>query len=102
MVKNLSLKEKIDLFNQEAYNSKNADDTKEKLRNGELGSIILATSSTAGNDKQVTSSAEILNEFKRVSIEESRSKIPVIIGRDIIHGHKTRGGCGHILGLRRE
>lgn len=29
MVKNLSLKEKIDQFNQEAYNSKNADDIKE-------------------------------------------------------------------------
>lgn len=61
----------------------------EKLKNGELGSIILATSSTVGNDKQISSSVDVLNEFEKIAAEQSRSKIPVIIGRDVIHGHRT-------------
>lgn len=31
----------------------------------------------------------MLNEFEKIAAEQSRSKIPVIIGRDVIHGHRT-------------
>lgn len=62
--------------------------TDDDLKAG-LGSIILASSTTAGNDVQSQSRADICNARQRVAIEQSRLGIPVIFGRDVIHGHHT-------------
>ena len=32
---------------------------------------------------------EIVNELQRLAMEESRLGIPLLIGRDVIHGFKT-------------
>ena len=62
---------------------------KNRIRNGSVGSVILAFSSTAGNDAQRDTEVEVYNELQRVAVEESRMGIPVIFGRDVIHGHRT-------------
>jgi len=62
---------------------------KNRVRNGSVGSVILAFSSTAGNDAQRDTEVEVYNELQRVAVEESRMGIPVIFGRDVIHGHRT-------------
>ena len=62
---------------------------KNRIRNGNVGSVILAVSSTAGNDAQRDTEVEVYNELQRVAVEESRMGIPVIFGRDVIHGHRT-------------
>jgi len=62
---------------------------KARVRNGGVGSVILAFSSTAGNDAQRDTEVEVYNELQRVAVEESRMGIPVIFGRDVIHGHRT-------------
>ncbi len=62
---------------------------KNRIRNGNVGSVILAFSSTAGNDAQRDTEVEVYNELQRVAVEESRMGIPVIFGRDVIHGHRT-------------
>ena len=87
----MTLKEKIGQLNQITGPLKieQMDSIKESIRNGEVGSIILASSSTAGNDAQGHVNVELYNELQRVAVEESRTHIPMIYGRDVIHGHRT-------------
>jgi len=47
------------------------------LRNGKVGSVL--------NEVNV----DTANELQRISVEESRLRIPLMIGRDVIHGFKT-------------
>lgn len=49
----------------------------ELVRKGEVGSILNVTDPVA------------LNALQQVAIEESRLGIPLIVGRDVIHGYKT-------------
>ena len=88
----LSLKEKIGQLNQavmpcEDEASKEA--FRQRLRRGEIGSVILATSATAGNDEQKAVIAGMLNDLQKTSVEEGPHGIPLLFGRDIIHGHHT-------------
>ncbi|MEO0424069.1 MAG: glycoside hydrolase family 3 N-terminal domain-containing protein [Pseudomonadota bacterium] len=47
------------------------------LREGRVGSVI--------NEVEV----DIVNEMQRMAVEESRLGVPLLIGRDVIHGFKT-------------
>ena len=49
----------------------------ERLRGGLVGSIL----------NQVN--VDIVNELQRIAVEESRLGIPLLVGRDVIHGFKT-------------
>ena len=62
---------------------------KEEIRKGRVGSVILADTATAGNDEQQKIRLDLLNELQRIAIEESPTEIPLIFGRDVIHGHHT-------------
>lgn len=87
----MTLDEKIGQLNQICFstNPQEAEKIKEKIRNGEVGSLILADSATAGNDPTSSFNRHILDDFQRVAVNESPSKIPIIFGRDVIYGHKT-------------
>lgn len=87
----MTLKEKIGQLNQITgpLREEQIDSIKESVRKGEVGSIILASSSTAGNDEQGHVNVELYNDIQRVAVEESRTHIPMIYGRDVIHGHRT-------------
>lgn len=50
---------------------------KESIRKGEVGSLL-----------NVVGAAQV-NELQKVAVEESRLGIPLIIGRDVIHGFRT-------------
>lgn len=89
IVSRMTLRQKIGQMNQEAYNGENFEVIAEEIRRGELGSVILATSPTAGNDKQHRTSVAVMNEFQKIAEKESPNGIPLIIGRDVIHGHRT-------------
>ncbi len=89
ILEKMTLKEKIGQLHQEPLFLHKADEIKEKIRNGEIGSLIFAASATAGNDEQHKYPKELLNELERIAVEESRLGIPVIFGRDVIHGHNT-------------
>ena len=49
----------------------------EDLRAGRVGSVINVVD------------VEVINELQRIAVEESRLGIPLIVGRDVIHGFKT-------------
>ncbi len=53
------------------------DDLREAIRRGQLGAIL--------NEVHV----DVVNEMQRVAVEESRMGIPLLMGRDVIHGFKT-------------
>lgn len=91
IINNLTLKEKIGQLNQVATLNleKDLDKFKEEIRKGNVGSIILANSATAGIDRQSKIDVSIYNELQRIAVEESPSHIPLIYGRDVIHGHRT-------------
>ncbi len=59
------------------------------VREGNVGTLINATSAYAGNEQQPAVAYENLNRVQKASVEESRLGIPLIFARDVIHGHRT-------------
>lgn len=53
------------------------EELKEAIKDGKVGSIL-----------NLVGAARI-NELQKVAVEQSRLKIPIIIGRDVIHGYRT-------------
>jgi len=78
LVGKMSLEEKIGQMQQISgrYGNLN-DELKGEIKQGNIGSIL--------NEVNV----KTRNEIQRIAIEESRLGIPVIFGRDVIHGFKT-------------
>ena len=91
IISQMTLKEKVGQLVQLSapMDHEGKEKLKNRIRNGSVGSVILAFSSTAGNDAQRDTEVEVYNELQRVAVEESRMGIPVIFGRDVIHGHRT-------------
>ena len=76
LLSRMSLEEKIGQMNQ-ITSSGNLDEMKSLIRAGKVGSIL--------NETEVGR----VNELQKVAVEESKSGIPVLISRDVIHGFKT-------------
>jgi beta-glucosidase len=78
LVARMSLAEKIGQMTQVDASASDAPDRlRESLRNGEIGSIINQVDRTT------------VDELQRVAVEESRLGIPLLVGRDVIHGFRT-------------
>ena len=74
----MTLVEKIGQMSQvEPGHGHAPDNLGERLRAGLIGSVINVVD------------VDILNELQRIATEESRLGIPLLIGRDVIHGFKT-------------
>lgn len=91
LIKRMSLKEKIGQLNMVCSPRPNEDlePMKKRIRNGEIGALILANSATAGNDQQDNVDTALCNQLQKTAIEDSPHGIPLLYGRDVIHGHKT-------------
>lgn len=87
LISEMTLEEKIGQMSQTFMEpGVSPDKICKMIENGEVGSVILAETSVAGNtgDGFETSVAD----FFKAAAKKSRLKIPVILGRDVIHGHK--------------
>ncbi|MEL7449696.1 MAG: beta-glucosidase BglX [Pseudomonadota bacterium] len=74
----MSLEEKIGQMNQVNSDGPSVvDHLRHALQSGRVGSVI--------NEVDVG----LINELQRIAVEESRLGIPLLIGRDVIHGFKT-------------
>jgi len=58
------------------------------LREGKAGSLINASGALTGQGFSDSGSAELSNHFQQLALE-SRLKIPLLFGRDVIHGFRT-------------
>lgn len=92
LLSQMTLEEKIGQMNQAGMPPEEREDTKElyeKLKRGEIGSFIMAATATAGNDDTEIIPDDIFAKLQQKAVNESRLGIPVIFGRDVIHGHHT-------------
>ena len=76
LLSRMTLSEKIGQMNQVSAGGDVANYA-EALRNGQIGSIL--------NEVDPVK----INEFQRICVEESRLGIPLLVGRDVIHGFHT-------------
>jgi len=78
LLSQMTLKEKLGQMSQFSYSKDTISSTlREKLINGEIGSFL--------NVENIT----LKDELQKIVISESRLKIPLIYGRDVIHGFRT-------------
>lgn len=86
----MTLAEKIGQLNQqETPVGGDVEAFKAQIRRGEIGSVLMSVGATAGNDEQGEINIDFYNELQRVAVEESRSGVPILFCRDVIHGHRT-------------
>ncbi|MFW5871449.1 MAG: glycoside hydrolase family 3 N-terminal domain-containing protein [Verrucomicrobiota bacterium] len=60
-----------------------------EIRAGRFGSSLFGSGAWTGNIDDDGSYVHSMNEVQRIAVEESRLGIPLIFGRDVIHGFKT-------------
>lgn len=85
----MTLQEKIGQLNQVKAPLNADEEVFEQIRQGKIGSFIMATTAHAGNDDTALTENLLINKMQRIAVEESRLGIPIIYGRDVIHGHRT-------------
>lgn len=85
----MTVREKIGQLNQVRAEPSEAEAVCQLAREGLVGSRILASTAWAGNETQHVASIEEGNRVQRVAVEESRLGVPILNGRDVIHGHRT-------------
>ena len=74
----MTVTEKVGQMSQRnGADGKLPDDLRSALREGRIGSILNETD------------RDTVNEMQRIAVEESRLGIPLLMGRDVIHGFRT-------------
>ncbi|WP_199421758.1 glycoside hydrolase family 3 N-terminal domain-containing protein [Actinotalea solisilvae] len=61
----------------------------EALRSGAFGTCIVASGAFAGTVRDAGTQAASVNALQRVAVEESRLGVPLLVARDVVHGHRT-------------
>ncbi len=89
LLSRMTLQEKIGQLNQVKAPLKADEAVFEQIRQGKIGSFIMATTAHAGNDDTAITENLLINKMQKIAVEESRLGIPIIYGRDVIHGHRT-------------
>ncbi|MBX3084362.1 MAG: glycoside hydrolase family 3 C-terminal domain-containing protein [Anaerolineae bacterium] len=85
LIYQMTLEEKIGQLNQP---NASPDLNPDLLRQGSIGSLLNASGALTGQGFSDSGNADISNHFQKLALE-SRLKIPLIIGRDVIHGFRT-------------
>lgn len=83
----MTVQEKVDQLHQTA--NLDADRDRDLIGAGGVGSSLFASGATAGNERDAGVRAAAVNACQQVAVEQSRLGIPVLFGRDVIHGHRT-------------
>lgn len=65
------------------------DDDAEQIRAGRISSSLYASGATAGNERDEVVLVGNIDAAQRHAVEGSRLGIPILFGRDVIHGHRT-------------
>lgn len=89
LISEMTLEEKLGQLNQEMTSIERADEVEKRAAEGKIGSCIFAAAAWAGNIEQEDLFIDKVNDIQRAAVEKSRLGIPVINGRDIIHGSRT-------------
>ena len=86
----MTLREKLGQLTQaETATEEHRTELEEQVRRGEVGSVLMSVGATAGNTPQGEIDVAFYNRLQRIAVEESPRGIPLLFGRDVIHGHRT-------------
>ncbi len=85
LLSQMTLEEKVGQLNQMNPDSNFDPDL---LRRGHVGSLLNASGALGGQGFSDSGSAELSNRLQRLALE-ARLKIPLLLGRDVIHGFRT-------------
>jgi beta-glucosidase len=77
LIDEMTIEEKVGQMSQRHAGDGAASRVAKEIRAGNVGSILNVVD------------VETVNELQRVAVEESRLGIPLLVGRDVIHGFKT-------------
>mgnify|MGYP000857963109 CR=1 FL=1 len=80
LLSTMSIEEKIGQTNLRGTSSRAktiSEDLKQSVREGKVGALLNVMKT------------EFVDELQKIAIEESPNKIPLVFGRDVIHGFKT-------------
>lgn len=91
----MTLAEKVGQTHQVANIDPEADS--DTIRAGRVGSSLYASGATGGNERDEGVLVGNIDAAQRHAVEGSRLGIPLLFGRDVIHGHRTV--CPIPLGL---
>lgn len=83
----LTLDEKVGQTHQVANVDPGQD--ADALRAGRIGSSLHASGATAGNERDEGVLGSVIDRVQSLAVDGSRLGIPVLFGRDVIHGHRT-------------
>ncbi len=84
----LSLSQKIGQLNQMYFHPNKLNDIIEAVKKGEVGSVILCSTAFAGNDDERLDKNNPTDEIQKAAME-SDTPIPILFGKDVIHGHNV-------------
>ena len=87
LIRKMSLPEKVGQTHQTA--NVDPDRDRDALRRGAIGSSLFASGAMAGNARDRGIVAEKVRAVQQIAVSESRLGIPLLFGRDVIHGHRT-------------
>ncbi|GAA5035346.1 glycoside hydrolase family 3 N-terminal domain-containing protein [Terrabacter aeriphilus] len=65
------------------------DDDAAEIASGRISSSLYASGATAGNERDAGVLVANIDAAQRHAVEGSRLGIPLLFGRDVIHGHRT-------------
>lgn len=85
----MTLEEKIGQVTQLSFNGQPVTEIADIIRKIKPGSFILCGSALGGSEKQREVCLEAINELQKTAVEETPNKIPLLFGRDVIHGHRV-------------
>ena len=85
LLSQMTLEEKIGQLNQILPGEAQEGDS---VRSGLVGSMLSASGALTGQGNMRSTGAEQSNRIQQAAME-SRLKIPLIFGRDVIHGYRT-------------
>lgn len=83
----MTLEEKVGQLHQTDNLQPERD--RELISAGRVSSSLYASGATAGNVRDGGVMAPAIDECQRTAVESSRLGIPLLFGRDVIHGHRT-------------
>lgn len=83
----MTLAEKVGQTHQVANIDPEAD--ADEIAAGRIGSSLYASGATAGNERDEGVLVGNIDAAQRHAVEGSRLGIPLLFGRDVIHGHRT-------------
>ena len=85
LLSKMTLRQKIAQLTQTMLNKDNYDDVCKLIEKEAIGSVIVASSLTAGNSERTVITLEQINHLQKLAMENHG--IPILFGHDVIHGH---------------